>query len=539
MKLFNRIRKVYSNESGILQEKVITLFLINVIFGFLLLIFASIRFSSGSIIIGTGEIFVAMLLFLNVLALVKGHYHLCSNISILLFTGAAFGIFLLQEHKELNDLYIFSTYIISVVCVTPLLSYKLWQMIGVAAIGVVGQAAFFFFKFAAIAVAKGETAIIGSFFISIVFLLMAGSFAVMVFRIQLRTIEAFKAEKNNSDQSYRKLNNLVDSMRSSFNVGERLLQAVQGTSRSSEEISANLEELGVLAASLLQSTENAGLANQQILKSEKQVKKNRLIQTDAISQSSSSVEQMVTQIGILHISAEQKLKILEELNFSSQQGAVKLENSLDSIKKLSESSLEILEVIEVIEEISSRTNLLAMNAAIEAAHAGDAGRGFAVVADEIRKLSEETNQNSSAIRISIENNNKHFANSSDASQDLKRVFDKITEQIQDVGVSLKEIVESMHDLKAGTDNITSSVRNLFSSNENVHQSLTSMERDIKNGDDSVEKIRVAVKKTKENILSLSQLGRDIVRDTVWLKDMGVENIENVKKLTDELNGIHV
>ena len=539
MATFKSIRKAYMDQSENLQEKVITLFLINSILAFFFFIFAIIRVLKGDLPVAAGEVFISILLIGNIIALKKGFYKFSSNISIFLFVGAAFSLFLLQEHSELNDLYIFSTYIISVICVIPLLSYRLWQMIVVVGIGGLGQTLLFLFKFAALAQQNGETGIGGTFLISVVFLLMAGSFAVMVFRMQLRTIKAVQDEKAKTDESYGKLNKLVDSMKSSFNVGERLLQAAEGTNRSSKEISSNLMELESIVENLLESTENAGKANQQISISEKSVKENRIIQTDAISQSSSSVEEIVSQIDFIHLSAEEKLKILEDLNLSSQEGTVKLENSLDSIRKLSKSSSEILEVIEVIEEISSRTNLLAMNAAIEAAHAGESGKGFAVVADEIRKLAEETGHNSSVIRQSLVTNNKHFEDSNIASQKLKDVFETITGQIGDVGHSLQEIVNSMKSLSKGTDSITSSVENLLSSNDNVHLSLESMENDLRKGDQSVDKIRMAVEKTKENILSLTQLGKEIVNESAGLKNIGVENIQNVKQLTDELEFIKV
>ncbi len=537
MKVISRLKKVYSGESENYQEKAVTLYLINQLLAVFFLLFALIRIIKGDYPVAFGEAVVTILLFINIFALFRGQYKICSTVSVMLFIGAAFAIFMIKQPREINDIYMFSTYIISVICVAPLLSYKVWQMIVIVVSALAGQSFFFFYKLVPIAKASGQSGFTGEFVISIVFLFMAGTFAVMVFRMQLRTIDSAEKERDNTEKSYRQLNVIVDSMKSSFNVGERLMEAAGNTENVSREISSSLDKLQQVAEELLESTNGAGGANRQINSSEKEVRERMGVQAEAISSSSSSLKQMIGMIDFITSSAESKMDILKKLNESSKIGSDKLDESLVSLGNLSKSSNNILEIIQVIESISSRTNMLAMNAAIEAAHAGEAGRGFSVVAEEIRKLSEETGQNSDAIRKSIESNNQYFEISNNSALDLKDVFDEIIIEISNVNGSLKEIVESMKDFSTVSEVITKSVRNLLNSNDDVMKALDSMENDIELADRSIEKINTSVEMTKKHISYLADLGKAIVTESTGLKNIGTENIDQIKMLNSELERI--
>ena len=226
-------------------------------------------------------------------------------------------------------------------------------------------------------------------------------------------------------------------------IGTELSSNMNETAAAVNEINANIQSIKGRAinqsasvtetnATMEQITNNIGKLNDQVDK-----------QTRSVAQSSSAIEQMLANVQSVTQTLTKNMDNVKQLESASEIGRTGLQEVSQDIQEITRESEGLLEINSVMENIASQTNLLSMNAAIEAAHAGEAGKGFAVVAAEIRKLAE---------------------NSSAQSKTISTVLKKIKGSIDKITVSTDKVLQRF-------EAIDSHIRTVSDQEENIRNAM--------------------------------------------------------------------
>ena len=243
-------------------------------------------------------------------------------------------------------------------------------------------------------------------------------------------------------------------------IGNELASNMTETASAVHQISANINGVKQQAMTQAASVTETAATIEEIVRTIKQLNNSIETQAASVAQSSSSVEEMVANIASIGQTLGKTDEVIKTLTTATGDGKATLVTSNTVTQKIAEESGSLMEASSVIQHIASQTNLLAMNAAIEAAHAGEAGKGFAVVADEIRKLAEESSTQGKTITATLKTLSGEIETLSASSKTVEEKFNAIFNLAEQVKEMSDRLTEAMNEQENGSKEVLTAIKSI-------------------------------------------------------------------------------
>jgi methyl-accepting chemotaxis protein len=262
-------------------------------------------------------------------------------------------------------------------------------------------------------------------------------------------------------------------------------------------------------------------------------------QSDEVSSAAGAVDGLIASIKSVTATLVNNTGNVHELKKISEAGHAGIQDMASDIRKISLESEDLVTINSVMKNIASQTNFLSMNAAIEAAHAGEAGRGFAVVADEIRKLAESSGEQSAMVGAVLQNIKKSIDKMTQSSEDVITRFEAIDTSVKTVALEEENILGAMEKQNADSRMLMQNAGNV----SNITLQVKSRSKEMLEGSKEViQESHNLEKATHEITNGMNEIaaGANEINDAVnHVNEISSKNREGINALIKEVSRFKV
>ena len=363
-----------------------------------------------------------------------------------------------------------------------------------------------------------------------------------------RTIEVSSRDEIGSMANYfnetfakiRQLVSLVQAQSSRLGaVSEDLSSNMTETASAINEISANIKSINGQTVNQAASVTETSSTMEQISHGINRL--NSLINEQAsnINESTTSINDLIQNMDVATTTLIRNAENIRQLTETSESGKNALDKITNAIQEVADESRGLMEISGVIQNIASETNLLAMNAAIEAAHAGETGKGFAVVADEVRKLAESSSAQTKTIEAALKKITTSIKVVTDFSKDVVEKFVLIEKGVNTVSEQEHSIRRTMEEQSENSKNVLSSITSLRDLTQKVQKSSVEM---LEGSNQITHEAKNMTAITQEINGGMNEMatGADQITEAVnTVNSLTVETQSSINALNNEVNKFKV
>ena len=322
-------------------------------------------------------------------------------------------------------------------------------------------------------------------------------------------------------------------------TGTNLANNMLETASAIRQITATTETVKEKMLNQAASVTETAATVEEIIRTIKQLNGSIEMQTGSVAQSSFSIEQMVANIASIGQTLGKTEQIIKDFVSATGDGKATLVTSNAVTQKIAEESGSLMEASSVIQHIASQTNLLAMNAAIEAAHAGEAGKGFAVVADEIRKLAEESSTQGKTITTTLKTLSGEIETLSSSSKTVEEKFNAIFNLAEQVKEMSDRLTEAMREQENGSKEVLTAIKSINTVTTEVQAGSEEM---LKGGEGVAEEMQKLDSLTRVITESMNEMASGAIQINNAVQEVSEitqKNKRSIESLAEEVSKFKV
>lgn len=506
-------------------------------FGAISVVFAALMALTGA---GTVSlIFVGLAVFCaSVMLLLRaGRYHLASSLFLYGIFAAMFVAIKIDAYVDVYETYVFSTLGCFLLVVTSLVADRPRQAVAIMAMSLLGIEALYWID--AFPKDKGVVTMLAIQNLSVSSLMVAisGIGSAYLVRTTSGLVEEVTRRADAASDSYAKLNSAMNSAQAaSQSVGERLSASVARSMSSLESLKARVLDISRGMERLTEALELSDSANAGAVSSQDSVNEALSSYSEEVARASSAIEEMAAAAGNIGSQASQKKEAVRALAELSRAGEALLSSMNQSMGNILESSKKMAEVNVFMGDVAERTNLLGMNASIEAAHAGVSGRGFAVVAGQIRALSVEAGNSSRVISESLKEMQGAVEAAAARSGEALSFFKRISDEIHGVSLMLEELLGNILELSAGSSDVIGAVEKVAELTRGTESAVREARENIGKSSEGIETVGDIAAKVRTDAMDMAGSFDALRKDSGELETLGRDNLGTIKELKEHLKG---